>query len=82
MDHNWKHRHVNINLFETLDIYGTTMALQVKKMLTTSIMLRFFNVKEEGINLSTITIALTFVVLCKVLGCNTIHNELLGAHHV
>jgi hypothetical protein len=32
----------------------------------------FLYVKDEGIDLSTIMIALTFVVLCKVLGCNTI----------
>jgi hypothetical protein len=51
MDHNWEHGHVTINLFETLDIYGTTMAFQVKKVLTTYIMLRFFYTSKMEVSI-------------------------------
>jgi hypothetical protein len=60
MNHDRQHGHVTINSFETIDIYGTTMALQA--LVTTSIMFEIFlYVKDEGIDLLTIIIVL---ILC------------------
>jgi hypothetical protein len=73
LDHNWGFGHVIIDLFETIKTFGTTMAIQVKEVLATY----RFNVKiltyvkDEGNNLSTMTIALTFIVSCKVLRLTT-----------
>jgi hypothetical protein len=51
MNDDWEHGHVTINLFETLHIYGTTMALQVKKVLITSIMLKFFYMSKMKVSI-------------------------------
>jgi len=72
-DHNWEFGHVKIGLFETTKTSRTAMAIQMNEVLATyrfNVKI-FAYVKDVGNNLSTITIALTFIVSCKVLGLTT-----------
>jgi hypothetical protein len=65
--------HVTINLFETIETFGVAMAIQVNEVsvaygFNTKILAY---VKDEGNNLSTMTISLTFIVSCQVLRLTT-----------
>ncbi len=69
----WEPCHVTIGFFEITKNFGSDVALQVNEMLAK----HGFNawvityVKDEGSNISTMTIVLTFVVSCEMLGMAT-----------
>lgn len=73
LDHDWESGHVIIDLFEIIKTSGTAMAIQMNEVLATyGFNLKILEyVKDEGNNLSTMTIALIFIVSCKVLGLTT-----------
>jgi len=60
-NHNWEPGHITIGLFETTNTFGATMAIQVNDVLTTyGLNVKILaHVKNEGNNLTTMTIALT-----------------------
>jgi hypothetical protein len=69
----WESCHVTIGFFEITKNFGSAMALQVNEMLAK----HGFNawvityVKDERSNISTMTIVLTFIVSCEMLGMAT-----------
>jgi hypothetical protein len=72
-NHNWEFGHVTISLFETIETSKASMAIQVNEMLVAY----GFNIKilayakDEGNNLCTMTIVLSSIIYCKVLGLTT-----------
>jgi hypothetical protein len=77
----WEPCHITIGFFEIVDTTGSVMALQVHDVLAKHGLITqvIAYVKNKGSNLSTMTIALTSVILCQALGLTT---PFVGACHV
>jgi len=69
----WEPYHIIVGFSETINIFGNAMALKVNDVFAKyglNVWVITY-VKDEGVNLNTMTNALTYVVSCEALGLQT-----------
>jgi hypothetical protein len=73
LNEKWEPCHITVGFFETIDLFGNAMALQVNDVFAKygfNIQIIAY-VKDEGGDLNTMTNALTYVVSYETLGLQT-----------